>query len=878
MNTEDKPDPDKILKAIKEDEQKTNAGQLKIFFGMSAGVGKTFAMLQAAHERLKEGVNLVIGTINTHGRVETEKLVKNLPIIPEKWVGYKNKAFTELDLEAILKLKPKLVLIDELAHTNVPGSKHLKRWQDVVEILEAGIDVYTTLNVQHLESRKDLVESISGIQIHETVPDLILEMATAIEIIDIPPSELLRRLKEGKVYLGDQSQIAAQNFFQEDRLTALREIALRFTAEKVDHDLHGILTLGKGWKTRERLMVAITHAPSSQQLIRSARRFAFELDAPWIVVYVKTDIELKAEDQSRLNKHLQLAKELGAEIVIVDDLDIVNALQQIAKQKSITRLVIGRPTERTFFQRLFKTSLLDELEMQSKQMDILIMRQDKLTSLYQKTIPKMRVKSPPLYYWTAVGVIACITLISYFFSSWLDYKTVGHLFLISILFLSLFAGQGPVLLAAALSALSWDYLFIPPAYSFIIKNISDITLLCSYFFAALIVGMLNARIRLKDHLLSHREKNIEHLYCVAEEISKSRNLESLRLNIDAKLKQLFGGEFDILSKGFNNQLILESKLPFLHEETDQAAALWCYHNGKTAGWSTDSLPSAQATYYPIKFSNITLGVLIHYSKSKRSLSFDEVNFLLKVTDRLGIYLDHALYEESNIRQNYTRQAEKLHNAIFHSLSKGFYAPLEEILCIIDKFKALVHNEDEIALAKKMEYSGKNLKIIVDNILTLSNLESGFIQFDKQKHSIKQLIEEIVVELKSYNSAPLISIAGPDIFVDCDKQLMKIALKNLLINAISYSPPSAPVQVIIERFPLEVEIAILDEGSGIPEEMTSLIFEKFYRLPGTQTERIGIGLTLVKAVIDLHGGRLQVRKRDEKGTSFSVFIPNEKINI
>ncbi len=350
---EDKPDPDQLLKAIQEEEKRSNLGRLKIFFGMSAGVGKTYAMLQEAHERIKEGVHLAIGTVNTHGRQETEKILEGLPIIPEKWIEFKNKAFKELDIEKILEIKPQLVLIDELAHTNVPGAKHSKRWQDVIEILDSGIDVYTTLNVQHLESRKEIVESITGIIVQETVPDLVLERATAIELIDIPPTELLQRLKEGKVYLGEQSVIAAENFFKEDHLTALREIALRFTAEKVEHDLHEILALGRGWKTRERLMVAINQAPFSQQLIRSVRRFAFELDAPWTVVYVDTGVKLNIADQSRLNKHLQLARELGAEVVTTHDLDIPNALKRIAKQKNITRLVVGRSTKNSFFRNFF---------------------------------------------------------------------------------------------------------------------------------------------------------------------------------------------------------------------------------------------------------------------------------------------------------------------------------------------------------------------------------------------------------------------------------------------------------------------------------------------------------------------------------------------
>jgi two-component system sensor histidine kinase KdpD len=874
MINEERPDPDQLLKAIQREEKRSSLGKLKIFFGMSAGVGKTYAMLEEAHQRLKEGVNLVVGVINTHGRQETEKLVEGLPIIPEKWVEYKDKAFKELDLEKILEIKPQLVLIDELAHTNVPGSKHPKRWQDVVEILDAGIDVYTTLNVQHLESRKDLVESITGITVHETVPDLILERATFIEIIDIPPAELLQRLKEGKVYLGDQSLIAAQNFFQEEHLTALREIALRFTAEKVDHDLHGILALGKGWKTRERLMVAVSPAYSSQQLIRSARRLAFELDAPWIAVYVDTGKKLNTEDQARLNRHLQLAQELGAEVITINDLDIANALQRIARQKNITRLVIGRSTKRSFFPHLFRQSLIDRLEQESKQMDILILRQDKLVSVYKQAILTPQFTSPASSYGIACAVGILTTLLGYVLNPWVGYKAVGFIFLVAILLLSLFVGQGPVLFSAFFSALTWDFLFIPPHYSFAIKDPDDIALIIVYFCAALIVGMLTSRIRERDLFLSRREETIEHLYEVMREIAKSANFQYLRLNVAAKLKSLFGGDFDILIKGGNNQLALDSSIPVLNQETDRAAATWCFRTGKIAGWSTDTLPSASALYLPIKFSHIPLGILMYYSKDQRPFSSEEMSFLHNVTEQLGIYLERQVFEERVQSQNYTRQVEKLHTAILHSVSKGFYAPLEKIFSINQKLKQVAKSPEEKLLTQEMDQAGENLKIIVDNILTISQLESGFVPFAKHKHSIKTLIDESIRDIKPLiDGHPLhFDLPEQDFFFNFDFNLMKIAFKNLLINAMEYSPASKPIRINLQVKEKEFKLSVIDEGSGISPEVLPFIFEKFYRVLGSKMEGIGLGLTIVKAIVDLHQGRLEVQSQEGQGTEVSLILP------
>lgn len=875
MISEDRPDPDQLLKAVQEEEKKYHLGRLKIFFGMSAGVGKTYAMLEEAHRRLDEGVNLVVGVINTHERQETEKVLQGLPIIEEKWIEFKDKAFKELDFEKILEIKPQLVLIDELAHTNVPGSKHPKRWQDVVEILDAGIDVFTTLNVQHLESRKDLVESITGITVHETVPDLILERATAIEIIDIPPIELLQRLKEGKVYLGDQSIIAAQNFFQEDHLTALREIALRFTAEKVDHDLHGILALGKGWKTRERLMVAISPAHSSQQLIRSARRLAFELDAPWIVVHVNTGKNLSADNQSRLNKHLQLAGELGAEVIMINDLDIPNALQRIARQKNITRLVIGRPTKLSFFQNIFQKSLIDRLEQENKQLDILILRQDRLVSVYKQAIPTFQFSSSAFSYWLTCGGVLLITLIGYVLAPIIGYKSVGFIFLVGILILSLFVGPGPIFLGAALSALSWKLLFIPPLFEFTISKPDDIALVFVYFCAAIIVGMLTNRTREQDLFLYRREEKIEHLYEIMREIAKSANFQSLRLNVAAKLKALFGGEFDILIKGSDQHLVLESQIPLLNQETDRAAALWCFRTGKIAGWSTDTLPSAKALYFPIKFSQTSLGVLMYDSKGPKSLSNDEMSFLQTVTEQLGIYLERYVFEERVQSQNYIRQVEKLHNAIFRSLSKGFYAPLEKMASINQRLTQIAKNEEEKHLSQEMDSASKNLKIIVDNILTISQLESGFVQFEKQKHSLGNLIEQSIQDLKSLiNGHPIhIHLPQEDLFFDFDFNLMKVALKNLLINAMEYSPPTKPIYIHVQVGESEFKLSVIDEGVGISQEMIPHIFEKFYRLPSSTTmEGIGLGLTIVKAVVDIHQGKMEVQSHEGQGTEFTLILP------
>ena len=574
-------------------------------------------MLEEAQQRQREGVNVVIGTINTHGRRETEVLTQGLPVIPEKWIKYKDSVFEEMDLETIIDTKPQLVLVDELAHTNVPGSKHSKRWQDVVEILDAGIDVYTTINVQHIESRKDVVENLIGIEVRETVPDLILERATSIELIDIPPPELLQRLREGKVYLGDRSKIAAENFFQEGNLTALREIALRFTAEKVDHDLHGILQ-GKGWKTRSRLMVAVSPSPSSEGLIRAARRLAFELDAPWIAVYVDIGVVLNDQDQARLNYHFNFARELGAEVITTHDLDIPAALQRIARQRDITCIVIWpSPKKAMSIWNLFQYSFVDRLENENKNVDIVILRQEKQEGVEEEFVPLYRFTSTWQSYVLILPFVAGITSFGFFVTPFIGYKSVGFIFLLGILILSFFVGRGPVFLAALLSAVSWDLFFIPRLFTWAMSDPEDISLVIIYFFVAVIMGALTSRMHEQEQFLHRREEKMERLYEIERDISNATNLQYLRLNVCSRLENIFPGKFGVLVKGSDNELIIDSPLPLLNKENEKAAAIWVFQKGKVGGWSTDTLPSAEGIYFPIQFSKSTIGVLFTTLKENR---------------------------------------------------------------------------------------------------------------------------------------------------------------------------------------------------------------------------------------------------------------------
>src|SRR5471030_692631 len=495
----DRPDPDALLASLKRDEARAQRGRLKVFFGMCPGVGKTYAMLRAAQQELRDGVDLVVGVVETHGRVETEALLAGLPVMPRKEIEHRGIRVTEMDLEAILARKPRLVLVDELAHTNVPGSRHPKRYQDVIELLDAGIDVFTTLNVQHLESRADAVRQITGATVQETLPDSVFELADQIELINLSPESLLDRLREGKVYLGDRAAAAAENFFKDTNLTALRELALRFVAERVDkrlRELRATSPLQTVWRSGERLLVAVGPSPSSTQLVRWTRRMAAAQGASWIAVSVESSRALDAEGQRRLEQNLALARELGAEIVVTHDEDVADALVRVALQNNATQIVVGKSRSPRWLDLLRGGSLVDRLLRRSGPIDIYVVPAERAAETKRAWLGwRPTASSPGREYGEAVGAIAAVTLASWLFvrlTHWEAYQAVGQVYLLAVVALSLRVGRGPVFASAVVSALTWNFLFIPPLFTFVISKAEDGMMFATYFVVALIAGQLTA--------------------------------------------------------------------------------------------------------------------------------------------------------------------------------------------------------------------------------------------------------------------------------------------------------------------------------------------------------------------------------------------------
>jgi two-component system sensor histidine kinase KdpD len=882
MKEDIRPNPDALLKALQKTEQAGKKGKLSIFFGMAAGSGKTYAMLEAAQAGLKEGIDVVIGLVETHGRAETEALTKGLQAIPRKKIAYRESILEEFDLDTVVARKPSLVLVDELAHTNAPGSRHNKRWQDVIELLDAGIDVYTTLNVQHVESRKDNVEGITGVTIRETVPDSIFERAAQIELVDITPDDLLKRLREGKVYVGDMAQRAIDGFFKEDHLTALREIALRLTAEKVENDLQTLLALRgrvSGWRSTERLMVAISHSPTSESLIRTTRRIAFSLDAPWIAVYVDTGVNLTDQDKIQLTKNLSLVRELGGDIVSTADTDLAKALLRIADQRNITQVIFGRPTRRWLKDIFSSGTPLDKLVKESGNFDVLVLRHEKPIQKQGKRPFAFTPESGFLSYWYILWVIAAISLLNGIINPIIGYRAAGFVFLLSILIISLFVSLGPILFAALLSTFIWDFFFIPPVGKFTIRAPEDVIMGIAYFVVAVVTGTLTHRIRKREQMLRQREERTIILYEIVKAIAGSSSKESFIDISVSRIGTIFNAECAVLLDDSAGNLALGNKPGgmWVLRENDIAVAKYAFTSGRAAGWSTDTLPSADSLYLPLIGSSNIVGVFIFHPKAKIKLLPEETDFLNTVVRQLAIGIERENLNEKSLQARQLQESERLHQTILDSISHEIRTPLTAIMgassALQDKnITDNIETRDE--LTKDLLDASERLNNVVENLLDTSRFNSGMLNLKLEWCDPKDLISITIERLSKMLAVYKLSVNIPDklplIFVDF--HLMEQVISNLIRNAMVVTPKGMEIVIEIRSRVESIDITILDSGTGIPEGALKNVFGRFYRVPGTPAGGLGLGLWLAKNIVELHGGMLSVYNRPNGGAAFTISLP------
>jgi two-component system sensor histidine kinase KdpD len=875
-----RPDPDALLNLIKKEKERGEKGKLKIFFGMCAGVGKTYAMLSEARDAVTKGIDVVVGYVETHKRMETAELVLGLEVIPRKVLEYRGTTLEEMDIDTILERKPKLVIVDELAHTNAPGSRHAKRYQDVLELLDAGIDVYTTLNVQHLESRADAVAQITGTTVRETVPDSIFESADEVKVIDISPEDLLKRLSEGKVYTPDRSRQAVENFFREGNLVALREMSLRLTAERVDRELREYMQgkrIAGPWKSGQRLIAAISPSPHSISVIRWARRVSYTMDASWVVVYVERSTKLTAEQKEQLAKNMKLAKELGAEVVTTSDENIADALMRVAHEQNAGLMLVGKPAH-TVFSRAAR--LVDDLIKKSKELDIYIVGQEAEQGKRTRQMLFPRLQSSATQYAAAGTLVLLTALVCYPFAPFMGYRTVSFIILLVVSLLPLRMGPGPTLLGAAIGAVVWDFLFIPPRFTFIVGNLEDVLLLSLYFLVASVTGVLSARVRKREKMLRQREEKTSALFSLTKDLSSAHSQDEVIQAAISNLKKYFDAEVAIILGDSEGEISRKAHdaSTFSPDAKELGVAEWVYWNEKRAGKNTDTLPSSQTTYFPMSGPRYPLGVIGVRFPEDAKLSLDQESLLENFISQITSAIERELLNDLNKKSIVLAESERLYKTLFNSISHEFRTPIATIMGMSENLLSSLSDEQdphsEKNNLKEIHIAAERLNRLVANLLDMTRLESGMIRPKLDWCDIRDIINQSARGLERELAQHVLSVKVEDDvpLLKLDFVLIEQALTNLIHNAALYTPKGTEIAVRSFLEDGKCAISVVDRGPGLPEEDTEKVFEKFYRVANGRAGGTGLGLTIAKGFVEAHHGKITARNRPEGGAEFTIYLP------
>lgn len=880
---ESRPDADQLLSAIRKAENdQAGKGRLRIFFGMAAGVGKTYAMLRTAHRMKNDGIDVVVGFVETHGRRQTETLLTGLELLPRAKIPYQNVTLEEFDIEAALARRPQWIIVDELPHTNAPTQRHPKRYQDILELLDAGINVMTAFNVQHLESVADSVEAITNVHVHERVPDSFVDIASDIELVDLVPEELIKRLEEGKIYAPEKAEQAANNFFRKGNLTALREMALHFTANFVDNELQDYRTLkniGNKWKTAERLLVAVSPSQSGENLIRMARQRAFELKGRWLAVYIDLGRPLTLTAQKTLLQNLNLARELGAEVLQVRDTDVVSGLVRLARQKNATQIIIGK-TPQTLWQKITGRSMLDRLMAASGDLEIHVSGNVKEQRPANNFISRLNLTSTRRQYVFAILATGITTIAGFILRGYMEYAAMSLVYLSVVLTLGLFVGRGPLIVAATISALCWDYVFIPPYYTFYIAKFHDYLTLALYFVVAMVMGNLMARLRQREQVLMSREERVAAVYNFSRLLSRSTSLDETVFKTIEFIGGFFNARVSMNLREKNGKLDLKPAEGSTRKLSPKegSVAFWVFEHKKPAGRHTDTLPLSAGTYYPLISTGGIVGVLGLRLPRRGQLRPDQEEILFAFVNHAAITIERDFLASERRRARVAEESEKLHAAILNSISHELRTPIAVIRGSVStmQLKSTENNPAaRSALLTEVDIAARKLNVLVSNLLDMSRIEAGKIRLSRTLSDLRDLVRETLDKTaEEFPEAQFSSeFAGDAFSYLCDYALLQQVLSNLIANAAIHN--KAGTKVVVSCFAHKgapVKLYVADNGVGIPEDMLDSVFEKFVRSPGAIPGGTGLGLTIAKSIVELHGGTITARNNIEGGAFFEIELP------
>ncbi|NUO49914.1 MAG: sensor histidine kinase KdpD [Polyangiaceae bacterium] len=882
--SDERPAPDALLKRTIAQRERESRAKLRVFFGFAAGVGKTFAMLESAHRLVAQGVDLVVGTVDTHGRKETAELVEGLETLPLKKIEYRGRTLDELDLDGALARKPEVILVDELAHSNVPGSRHKKRWQDVLELLERGIEVHTTLNVQHVESLNDVVAQITHVQVRETVPDSLLERADSIELVDLPPEELLERLQAGKVYLGEQAGLAARSFFKQGNLLALRELALRRTAERVDADVqayreeHGV---AETWATAERILVCVGPAPGSGRLVRAARRMSAGLRAPWVAAYVEVAgmPALAGDAQHRLDGHLRLAETLGARIVRLTGTKISAALLEYARRHNVTRIVLGKPTHPRI-RDLVRGSLVDEVVRGSGDIDVHVISGDESRPA-EVAEPRTEAEAPPTHperYVFSAGIVLATSVIAFALSEALSLPDPEMLYLLAVMASAAAFGRGPSIFAALLSIASYDFLLVPPRFTFAIAEGRYVLTFATIVAVALVMSTLTTRLRSEQQRALAREERTRALYDLSRDLASAFDSKRIAEIIARHVSDSFGASSIVFLPDSSGAVHAIAAWPVgaSVDPKDIGVVQWSLEHRTPAGKGTDTVPGAAALCVPIKTGAEAAGVIALLVGEGIAVGAEERGLLETLARQAGFALERTNLAEQARQAALAAKTEELRSSLLAAVSHDLRTPLAAITGAGTTLRDEVElpGDTRVELLATICDEAERLERLVSNLLDMTRLESDGVNLKREWVPLEEVVGTALARVeKQLKDRTIETVLPRDLpLVSLDPILFEQLLVNLLENAAKYTPAGSPVTIEARQDDDEIEVDVSDRGPGVPRGQEEKVFERFYRGQQAGAAGVGLGLPICRAIARAHGGTLAVEAREGGGARFRVRLP------
>jgi two-component system sensor histidine kinase KdpD len=888
--SDQRPSPEALLEAARREERR--AGRLKIFVGAAPGVGKTYEMLQQARARKQDGYDIVVGVVETHGRKETQALLEGLEVVPRQRLEYREQSLEEMDLDAVLARRPQIALVDELAHTNVPGSRHPKRYLDVEELLARGIDVYTTVNIQHIESLNDVVAQITHVRVRETVPDRVFDGADAIELVDLTPDDLIERLKEGKVYVPKQAERALEHYFSPGNLTALRELALRRTAERVDEQLLSHMqahAIPGPWAAGERILVCVSEDPRAAGLVRYAKRLADRLHAPFTALCVETrrSLQWSEEERDRVADTMRLAEALGGEAITVPggDRSIADDVISFAQANNITQIIIGKSTRSRWFE-ILHGSVVHDLVRRSGNISVHVIAGDAIAG---DPIPKKTVRTaegtPPFDPWPYLGALLAVAValgVSALIEPWLGIENVDLVFLTAVVGVAVRYGLWPSLLATVAASLCYNFFFLPPIFTFTITDPTNVVAFVFFTIVAVVVSHFAARGRSRTVAAHDRVRSVELLYAFSRKLAGVGTLDdvlwasayqtALMLTVRVVLLLPEGGSIAVKA-GYPPEDILD--------DADVAAANWAWQNDRPAGRGSDTLPGAKRLFLPMRTGRGIIGIIgIDSDKPGPLLTPDQRRLLDALIDQAALAIERVYLVEDVDRAKRTIETDRLRSALLTSISHDLKTPLAAVLAaagtLRDLSSALGEAEKADLLATIIDES-ERLNRFIANLLDMTKLESGAIVPNTAPHDLGEIVGSALrragrilahhrVELELASELPML---------DVDAVLLEQVLFNLLDNAAKYSPEDTTIRMRSWRDRDSVCLQVLDEGGGIPPADLEHIFDKFYRVEKGDQVRAGtgLGLAISRGFIEaMHGTITAANRTDRSGAVFAIALP------